>query len=164
MHQKIRLCINFYWKKGVTNSSATARDLAGILDDIGKGGDVYQRIFGKFGKGMKKFYTAAADTYVAEDDFWKVFAFLGDFDSYTNAYKSALSKGLIKTMPNNLTIMKEAAANVRNYMPNYGYVGTFGQAVRRLPLGNFIAWPIEVSRVGYNLIDIGIKEAKKSCP
>jgi hypothetical protein len=29
-----------------------------------------------------------------------------------------------------------------------------------LPLGNFIAWPIEVSRVGYNLIDIGIKEAK----
>jgi hypothetical protein len=45
-------------------------------------------------------------------------------------------------------------------MPNYGYVGTFGQAVRRLPFGNFIAWPIEVSRVGYNLIDIGIKEAK----
>jgi len=150
----------FLLEEGVVNSSATARDLAGILDDIGKGGDVYQRIFGKFGKGMKKFYTAAADTYVAEDDFWKVFAFLGDFDSYTNAYKSALSKGLIKTMPNNLTIMKEAAANVRNYMPNYGYVGRFGQAIRRLPFGNFIAWPIEVSRVGYNLIDIGIKEAK----
>jgi hypothetical protein len=150
----------FLLEEGVTNSSATARDLAGILDDIGRGGDVYQRIFGRFGKGMKKFYTAAADTYVAEDDIWKVFAFLGDFDSYTNAYKSALAKGLIKTMPSNLTIMKQTAANVRNYMPNYGYVGTFGQAVRRLPLGNFIAWPIEVSRVGYNLIDIGIKEAK----
>lgn len=63
-------------------------------------------------------------------------------------------------MPNNLTIMKEAANLVRNYMPNYGYVGTFGQAVRRLPFGNFIAWPIEVTRAGYNLIDIGIKEAK----
>jgi hypothetical protein len=150
----------FLLEEGVTNSSATARDLAGILDDIGRGGDVYQRIFGRFGKGMKKFYTAAADTYVAEDDIWKVFAFLGDFDSYTNAYKSALAKGLIKTMPSNLTIMKQTAANVRNYMPNYGYVGTFGQAVRRLPFGNFIAWPIEVSRVGYNLIDIGIKEAK----
>jgi hypothetical protein len=150
----------FLLEEGVTNSSITARDLAGILDDIGKGGDVYQKFFGRFGQGMKKIYTAASDLYVSEDDIWKVFTFLGEFDSYTNAYKAALAKGLIKTMPSELSIMKEAANLVRNYMPNYNYVGTFGQGIRRSPFGNFIAWPIEITRGTYNLIDTGIKETQ----
>ena len=63
-------------------------------------------------------------------------------------------------MPSDLELMKTAANLVRNYMPNYGYVGRLVQAVRRLPLGNFLAWPAEILRNGVNLIEIALKETK----
>ena len=66
----------FLLEEQVVNSSAVARDIAGVLDDIGKGGDVYQRFFGRFGQGLKNLYTKAGDLYVAEDDLWKIFFFL----------------------------------------------------------------------------------------
>ena len=150
----------FLLEEQVVSSSATARDIAGLLDDIGRGGDVYMRFFGKFGRAMKKLYEKAGDLYVAEDDFFKVFNFLGEFDSYKKAYQNALKTGKIKTMPSDLQIMKEASNIVRNTVPNYAYVGEFGQAVRRLPFGNFISFPIEVTRTAANIIEQGLKETK----
>jgi len=67
------------------------------------------KLFGKFGNGMKKLYEKAGDLYVAEDDIWKVFNFLGEFDTYKNAYTNAAKSGLIKSVPNDLQIAKEAA-------------------------------------------------------
>ena len=148
----------FLLEENVTSSSATARDLAGVLDDIGKGGDVYMRLFGKFGNSMKKLYEKAGDLYVGEDDIWKVFNFLGEFDTYKNAYTNAAKSGLIKSVPNDLQIAKEAAKIVRDTVPNYAYVGQFIQAVRRTPFGNFIAWPVSVIRAGANTIELGLKE------
>jgi hypothetical protein len=121
----------FLLEEQVVSSSATARDIQGVLDDIGKGGDVYMRFFGKFGKGMKKLYEKAGDLYVAEDDFFKAYNFLAEFDTYKKAYSNALKKGVIKAMPDDLTIMKEAANIVKNTVPNYNYVGPFGQNIRR---------------------------------
>jgi hypothetical protein len=148
----------FLLEENVVSSSATARDLAGVLDDIGKGGDVYMRLFGKFGNGMKKLYEKAGDLYVGEDDIWKVFNFLGEFDTYKNAYTNAAKSGLIKSVPNDLQIAKEAAKIVRDTVPNYAYVGDFIQAVRRTPFGNFIAWPVSVVRAGANTIELSLKE------
>jgi hypothetical protein len=148
----------FLLEENVVSSSATARDLAGVLDDIGRGGDVYMKLFGKFGNGMKKLYEKAGDLYVAEDDIWKVFNFLGEFDTYKNAYTNAAKSGLIKSVPNDLQIAKEAAKIVRDTVPNYAYVGDFIQAVRRTPFGNFIAWPVSVVRAGANTIELSLKE------
>ena len=148
----------FLLEENVVSSSATARDLAGVLDDIGRGGDVYMRLFGKFGNGMKKIYEKAGDLYVAEDDIWKVFNFLGEFDTYKNAYTNGVKSGLIKSVPSDLEIAKEAAKIVRDTMPNYAYVGDFIQAVRRTPFGNFIAWPVSVIRAGANTIELALKE------
>ena len=148
----------FLLEENVVSSSATARDLAGVLDDIGKGGDVYMKFFGKFGNKMKKLYEKAGDLYVAEDDIWKIFNFLGEFDTYKNAYSNAAKSGLIKSIPNDLQIAKEAAKIVRDTVPNYAYVGDFIQAVRRTPFGNFIAWPVSVIRAGANTIELGLKE------
>jgi hypothetical protein len=148
----------FLLEENVTSSSATARDLAGVLDDIGRGGDVYMRLFGKFGNSMKKIYEKAGDLYVGEDDIWKIFNFLGEFDTYKNAYTNAVKSGLIKSVPNDLQIAKEAAKIVRDTVPNYAYVGDFIQAVRRTPFGNFIAWPVSVVRAGANTIELGLKE------
>jgi len=148
----------FLLEENVTSSSATARDLAGVLDDIGRGGDVYMRLFGKFGNSMKKLYEKAGDLYVGEDDIWKIFNFLGEFDTYKNAYSNAAKSGLIKSIPSDLQIAKEAAKIVRDTVPNYAYVGDFIQAVRRTPFGNFIAWPVSVVRAGANTIELGLKE------
>jgi hypothetical protein len=150
----------FLLEEQVVSSSASARDIAGLLDDIGKGGDVYMRLFGKFGDAMKKIYNVAGDVYVAEDDIWKTYNFLSEFDTYKNAYKSGLDKGLIKKIPNDLDIMKEAANIVRNTVPNYNYVGEFVQAFRRLPLGNFMSFPAEIVRTAGNIMHLGMKEAK----
>ena len=150
----------FLLEEQVASTSIGARDITGLLDDIGKGGDVYARFFGKFGRAMKKVYEKASDVYVAEDDFFKVFNFLGEHDSYSTAYKNAFDKGLIKKMPSQLEIAKEAANIVRNTVPNYAYVGSFGQGVRRSPFGNFIAFPIEVTRSAANIIELGVKEAR----
>jgi hypothetical protein len=148
----------FLLEENVTSSSATARDLAGVLDDIGKGGDVYMRLFGKFGNSMKKLYEKAGDLYVSEDDIWKVFNFLGEFDTYKNAYTNAVKSGLMKSVPSDLQIAKEAAKIVRDTMPNYAYVGDFIKALRRTPFGNFIAWPVSVIRSGANIIELSLKE------
>jgi hypothetical protein len=148
----------FLLEEQVVSSSATARDIQGILDDIGKGGDVYMRFFGKFGRGMKKLYEKAGDLYVAEDDIFKTYNFLAEFDTYKKAYSNAFKKGAIKTMPDDLTIMKEAANIVKNTVPNYNYVGPFGQNIRRAPIGNFISFPIEVTRTANGILQQAINE------
>lgn len=150
----------FLLEEQVVSSSATARDIAGVLDDIGKGGDVYMKFFGKFGQAMKKIYEKAGDLYVAEDDFFKIYNFLAEFDTYKNAYQKAFDAGKISKMPTDLQVMKEAASIVKNTVPNYNYVGPFGQNVRRLPVGNFVSFPIEVTRTAANILEQGSKELK----
>ena len=150
----------FLLEEQVVSSSATARDIAGVLDDIGKGGDVYMRAFGKFGKGMKKLYEKASDLYVAEDDFFKIYNFLSEFDTYKNIYDKAFKAGKIAKMPSDLQIMKEAANIVRNTVPNYSYVGDFVKAMRRTPLGNFMSFPAEIVRTSGNILHLGLKETR----
>ena len=55
--------------------------------------------------------------------------------------------------------VKEKAADiVKNNIPNYDYVGDFIQQLRRLPLGNFISFPVETIRTGINTLRQGVKE------
>ena len=63
-------------------------------------------------------------------------------------------------MPDDLSIMREAASIAKNTVPNYNYVGPFGQNVRRLPVGNFVSFPIEVTRTSTNILTQGLKEVK----
>ena len=150
----------FLLDEGVVNTSSTFQDVQGLLKDISKGGDVVERIFGKMGKKMNSVYKGAQDAYVAEDDFFKIFNFLSEADSLTNAYRAAVKKGLIKKMPDNLSILKESADIVRNTVPNYAYVSTFLKGIRRSPLGNFVSFPAEIIRTSTNIVQRGIREAK----
>ena len=49
---KDQALFKFLTEEQVVSSSPAARDITGLLDDIGKGGDVYNRFFGRFGKAM----------------------------------------------------------------------------------------------------------------
>ena len=52
----------------------------------------------------------------------------------------------------------------RNNVPNYAYVGRFGRALRLSPLGNFIAFPLEIMRTGSNILDQSIREMTSNIP
>ena len=66
----------FFLDEGMVNSSATYREVMGLVTDIQKGGDFFDRAFKVFGNKMKKLTGTvdwAQDMYIAEDDFWKMF-------------------------------------------------------------------------------------------
>jgi len=150
----------FLIEEGVMSSSAVAKDLEGLLEDMTRTGDVYSRLFGRFGKGMQKIYKVASDLYVAEDDIWKAYNTFAEFDTYKNIYTNAFKAGKIKTMPGDLEIMKQATKIVRDTVPNYGYVGDAIKAMRRTPLGNFMAWPASVIRSGLKTFELAQNEIK----
>jgi hypothetical protein len=137
--------------EGVVNSSSTFQDVQGLLKDIAKGGDFVERAFGKLGKRLNKVFRTSQDLYVAEDDFYKIYNYLAEFDNLKNAYKG--------TVPN-LELAKRAASIVRNTVPNYSYVSDFIKGLRRSPLGNFVSFPAEIIRTSHNIVQQGIREVK----
>jgi hypothetical protein len=74
---------------GMVNSSATMRDVMGLIKDVGVRGDVLDRAFNSLGKKMKGFLSWAQDMYIAEDDFWKIFNWFGESYKIRRAYARA---------------------------------------------------------------------------
>tara|TARA_Y100000004_G_scaffold185770_1_gene236443 strand:- start:899 stop:5164 length:4266 start_codon:yes stop_codon:yes gene_type:complete len=156
----------FLLEEGVTNQSATFRDVEGILTDIAEGGagksidGFVEKVMNTGTEKIKKAYNVAQELYVGGDDFFRVFNFLGEGAKLKDAYTVALKNGLIKKMPDDLFFMKEAAKIVRETIPNYAYVSDVVKGFRRSPLGNFASFPSEIYRTGTNNLVRGIKEAK----
>ena len=55
-------------------------------------------------------------------------------------------------------IKQYAADNVRNLVPNYELVPDVVKGLRGLPIGDFIAFPAEILRTGFNTLDVAMKE------
>ena len=51
-----------------------------------------------------------------------------------------------------------AAYMTRNEMPNYDFIGPFAKLIRKIPLGNFIAFPTEIIRTTGNLAQMTWKD------
>ena len=156
----------FLLDEGVVNSSATYRDVLGLLKDIQKGGDFLARVFEKLGKRTKGMMRWSQDMYVAEDDIWKVFNFFGESYKLNRAFTKALNNGKITKaqMPSQLEIYRESARIVRNTIPNYSYVSNFVQGARRSPLGNFVSFPAEIIRTSANIMEEGLSQARSVTP
>ena len=55
--------------------------------------------------------------------------------------------------------LKRAAADlVKNNVPNYAFVSDFIKGLRKLPVGNFVAFPAEIIRTSANIVDTALKE------
>ena len=162
-------------KLGVVNSQVQLGDLENLLRDVKFGGTVGRLSQGdniasyglnrllKVTSKIKKF---SEDAYTAEDDFWKIFSFIGESKRLEKAYRNAgiqLGQKFTDMKGNEVRLTKEfleeeAASIVRNNIPNYAYVSEFVKGLRKLPVGNFVSFPAEILRTSTNIVSRGLDE------
>jgi hypothetical protein len=109
---------------------------------------------GVFGKGLKAIGTTAQKTYVAADDFFKIFNFEVELARRSNIYSK---NGIRKTVDE---LEKEAAAIIKDTVPNYARVGQLVRAARMSPFGNFMSFPSEIYRTGVGNIEQILKDLR----
>jgi hypothetical protein len=181
-------------KLGVVNSQVQLGDLRNLLGDVqfgGLTGNIAQNLDNYGLNRMLKFLSKAKktseDLYTAEDDFWKIFSFIGEGNRLRNSYRSAglsgaqefhdlagarrikqlIDDGMSRKQAEELVpkvrldedfLDREAASIIKNNIPNYAYVGDFVKALRKLPFGNFVSFPAEIIRTGTNVVERGLDE------
>jgi hypothetical protein len=161
---------------GVVNTNVSLGDLTRLMKDVRFGefdieGKTLNNVMSLMARG-KKF---AQDAYTAEDDFWKIFTWLGEKTRIEKAFRempdnNQLAKGedIIQVMDdgtlknlgkfNDDWIENKAADLVRNNVPNYAYVSDFVKGLRQYPVGNFVSFPAEIMRTSTNIIDTALDE------
>ena len=179
---------------GVVNSQVQLGDLRNLLKDVKFGGitgNVAQNLdsygLNRLLKTLKTVKKFSEDAYTAEDDFWKIFSFIGEtkrLKKYYNDFgikgsekfhtlaqskriRSLMEDGFSRTEAEKMVpksriteelIEEEAASIVRNNIPNYAYVGDFIKGLRKWPIGNFVSFPAEILRTSNNIIERGLDE------
>jgi len=186
---------------GIVGTQTELGETMRVWDDIvrgettGKGSEIVGQAYKKLSnlpgtgiRGLKKVYGKIQDTYVAEDDFFKMVTFNLERNRYDGIlkkigvnkenYKQVLNEKSAKGRYLNKIIERKDIANesfdgfldelsatmVRNQVPNYDYIGRTGKALRLSPFGNFIAFPLEIMRTGNNIIEQSIREITSEIP
>jgi len=167
---------------GIVNTNVRLQDMLAIFNEAGSGAYRSMSEFlafltnknafiGKSIKGVTKIGRKPAEIYSAADDFFKIASFVSEKRKLKRAYENSDigMEGMLDFAKqlNNLKIdglnyeqMLNALASykVRHTIPNYDYVGNFVKVIRKLPLGNFVAFPTEIIRTGFNILWLGRKE------
>jgi hypothetical protein len=141
---------------GVVNSQVQIGDLRALMKDVNFGDKIsdLDSVLNPMLSRLKKIPEYLQGKYTAEDDFWKITNYFVELNRRDNAYKKA---GIKKTTDE---LKQEAAAIVRNTVPNYAYVGDVVRTARLLPVGNFMSFPSEMIRTTVNIGQQAIKEMK----
>jgi len=165
---------------GVVNSQVQVRQVMDLMEDV-KFGEVLNKVgadyngFNTFMKGLKKTQKFAQDAYTAEDDFWKIFTYLGEQSRLKNAFEAKglqLGDDIVEVITdangrkferkigifNDEYLKKQSAKLVKNNIPNYAFVSEFIKGLRKLPVGNFVAFPAEIMRTGTNIVSTALDE------
>ena len=121
----------------------------------------------------------AQDLYQGGDNIWKIYNYTFEMNKLKNALRDIspedqvayLSRESSTPITKSATpevierLMKEEAARiVRNTVPNYNLVPTAIKELRKLPIGNFIAFPAEIIRTTTNTLARGIDELASDVP
>jgi len=132
---------------------------------------------GSIDKGIKKGASVVENMYKGGDDIWKIY----NYEFELNKLKTARAKHLAKASGNAVEakrLAKEfdeewlegqriedfAGDRVRNLVPNYDLTSPLVAGLRKLPVGNFISFPAEIIRTGFNTLDTAMKELSSSIP
>ena len=141
---------------GVVNSQVQIGDLRALMKDVQFGDKIsdLDSVLNPMLSKLKKIPEYLQGKYTAEDDFWKITNYFVELNRRDAAYKKA---NIVKDIDE---LKQEAAAIVRNTVPNYAYVGDVVRTARLLPVGNFMSFPSEMIRSTVNIGQQAIKELK----
>lgn len=142
-------------KEGLGLTRQADADIMGI--PVGqKVGNVFSR--SKPASMLTSLNTRLKDAYQGGDDVWKIYNFEFEKNKIIQAYgsESAASEALAKSVGK--SVNEYAADIVRNTVPNYERVPEFIKGIRKLPVGNFIAFPAEILRTSANTLGVALKE------
>jgi len=151
---------------GVVNSQVQIGDLRALMKDINFGDKIadLDAVLNPMLSKLKKVPEYLQGKYTAEDDFWKITNYFVELERRRNAYVKDATRRNVKLNVDDEQFVKqlkeEAAAIVRNTVPNYAYVGDVVRTARLLPVGNFMSFPSEMIRSTVNIGQQAIKEMK----
>jgi len=145
---EMRAEIKRYAELGVLDESVFSGEIADIIKDAG--GTTIDQFAGNYAKRQfKKGVEIITDTYRAEDNIRKIYAFENEKARYQKAFPD---KPIAE-------IEAIAADIVRNTDPTYSLVPEAVKKLRRFPVvGSFVSFPAEVVRTSKN---IGLQIAKE---
>ena len=125
----------------------------------------------------RRFLDTAEGLYKGGDDVWKIYNYAFELQKLRNsiakigtdfADRPTLRRQQISAFLRHIgrrkgeamdeAMRRAAAETVRNTVPNYELVPEFIKGLRGVPLGNFIAFPAEILRTGFNTLDTAAKE------
>ena len=129
----------------------------------------------------RRFLDTAEGFYKGGDDIWKIYNYAFELQKLRNSIAkigtdfadnptlrrqqlSAFARHIGKQKSEGLdeALKRAAADTVRNTVPNYELVPEFIKGLRGVPLGNFIAFPAEILRTGFNTLDTACKRIRES--
>ena len=151
---------------GVVNSQVQIGDLRALMKDVQFGDKIsdLDSVLNPMLSKLKKIPEYLQGKYTAEDDFWKITNYFVELERRRNAYVKDATRRNVKLNVDDEQFVKqlkeEAAAIVRNTVPNYAYVGDVVRTARLLPVGNFMSFPSEMIRSTVNIGQQAIKELK----
>lgn len=144
---------------GIVNTNVQVEEMRRLIDEELALGDPSllsaSKLFGNldFGRNtlanrIRKIpgVNLAQDVYQGTDDLWKIYNF--EFEK-TKYMQAGLDEAAAKA---------KAADVVRNTVPNYSAVPNIIKEARKLPVGNFISFPAEILRTGYNTLKYAIDD------
>jgi len=183
-----------YQRLGIVGTQVEQGEIARLTKDIAGGASGAKALqkFEKLPSGVKKVFGKLQESYIAEDDFWKITTFELERNRHSSILTQlGITKDNYKAMLNGEAkglenagryfskkiarkeiadesfegFLDELSANmVRNQVPNYEYIGRTAKALRQSPFGNFIAFPLEIMRTGNNIIEQSIDEITSGIP
>ena len=173
-----------YTQLGVVNTNVRQGEFESIIKDA-----LENKIGSKFlsGKPMKLAEKAqnnfATKVYQGSDDVWKIYNFemeLGKLNKVIEKNPNAVIpvtdyRNVIDFGPSvraadldeaqlKVFLKREAASITKDLIPNYVRVPEFIKTLRKLPVGNFIAFPAEIIRTSGNVMGRAIKEVASESP
>jgi len=136
----------------------------GDVDDLGinlaqkkSRGAALQFLGSRLGRLDKR----ARDLYQGGDDIWKIYNFDFERSKLINAFDGDINAAEAFAKSQGAKSLNAYAADiVKNTVPNYERVPQFIEGLRKLPLGNFIAFPAEIARTSFNTLNRGIDEVQ----
>ena len=165
---------------GIINTNARLGEILKTFDEVAKdpgsgAGQLATKLLSM--KNGKPWAAKLADVptrlYTAADDFWKIAAWQAERKQIEKNFKGdekrlseyaehlGLQSSITgRTFPD--MVDEIAAFKVRQTIPNYDYVGNFANMIRKTPFGNFIAFPTEIFRTGFNIVGLAVKDMRFS--